>query len=516
MTDGKDGAAARRAVRVVFVALLVDLLAFTMPLPLFPRIIEGFVEQEARHPFGSPTLLSRTLDAVRSIRAYLFSFSSLRTVTDSRWDLTLLGGLLASLFSTCQFLVSPRLGKLSDRYGRRPVLLATMVGNLLSALLWLFADNFALYAASRIVGGLAEGNVQLSIAIITDITSPEARARSLALVGAAFSLAFTLGPSLGAYLSGRTFGRGSVVTLPGGSKEIRLNSYAVPAAMTVALLAFETIYLWLRLPETRGWSGAANSTTSTNGTSPTTTSDAKPARPRRSISERRARLRRLERIHLAFLFFFSGAEFTLTFLTHNLFDWSNVQNGRLLGFIGILSALLQGGYVRRKSKNATAAQTGRLAQSGIRACMLSLIALAVLPRVDKGSKAASVLLWTAAAGLAFVSATVVNSLNALASLETDEPVPTPNGPSSASSTPASATLDRIDKGAALGSFRSQGQLGRAVGPLVTTAIYWTVSPSMAYLVCALGTVGVVAAMGRIVEEDRRGEDSSATQGKKSE
>ncbi|POY75395.1 hypothetical protein BMF94_1552 [Rhodotorula taiwanensis] len=497
----KDDAAARTAVRVVFVALLVDLLAFTMPLPLFPRIIEGFVAQEAKNSFTSPTLLSRTLDTVRSIRAYLFSFSSLRTVTDSRWDLTLLGGLLASLFSTCQFLISPRLGRLSDKYGRRPVLLATMIGNLLSALLWLFADNFALYAASRVVGGLAEGNVQLSIAIITDVTSPEARARSLALVGAAFSLAFTLGPSLGAFFSQRTFGQGSVIDVPAAlvpvlrSETIRLNSYAVPAAITVGLLAFETVYLALRLPETRGWltgsSGAAAEKVM-NGDQ-TTTSE----RPRRSVSERRARLRRLERLHLAFLFFFSGAEFTLTFLTHNLFNWSNAQNGRLLGFIGILSALLQGGYVRRKSKNASPAKTGKMALSGIRACLLSLVCLAILPRVSTTGKAAPALLWTAAAGLAFVSATVVNSLNALASLETDEPT------RSLSRTDGrdESSDAKIDKGAALGSFRSRGQLGRAVGPLVTTAIYWTVSPSAAYLVCALGTVGVAAAMARTVKED---------------
>ncbi|BGP58194.1 hypothetical protein JCM8202v2_005855 [Rhodotorula sphaerocarpa] len=427
----------------------------------------------------------------------------------ARWDLTLLGGLLASLFSTCQFLVSPHLGRLSDRYGRRPVLLATMVGNLLSALLWLFADNFALYAASRVVGGLAEGNVQLSIAVITDVTSPAARARSLALVGAAFSLAFTMGPSLGAYLSQRTFGRGSVVEVPAflagifPFKEVRLNSYAVPAAMTVALLAFETAYLAVRLPETRGWSmprGPADAGQAAEVVAATATASLP---RRRSVVERRARLRRLERIHLAFLFFFSGAEFTLTFLTHNLFDWSNTQNGRLLGVIGILSALLQGGYVRRRSKNASPAQTGRLAQSGIRACMFSLVLLALLPRVNASDRIAPVLLWTAAGGLAYVSATVVNSLNALASLETDED---DAGDAKDRSTDSSSS-ERVDKGAALGSFRSKGQLGRAVGPLVTTAVYWTVSPSMAYLLCALGTVGTAAAMGRVVREDRELEEA---------
>lgn len=168
---------------VVFTALLLDLLAFTMPcvpsifdflfisllmtcsdsLPLFPRIVEDFVRKEALFPHQTSTLLSQTLHFVRSIRTYLFSFASSspsQQAFPAQWDLTILGGLLAALFSFCQFLISPQIGKLSDRYGRKPVLLASMVGNLVSAALWLFADHFGVYAMSRLVGGLSEGNVK--------------------------------------------------------------------------------------------------------------------------------------------------------------------------------------------------------------------------------------------------------------------------------------------------------------------------------------------------------------------
>lgn len=170
-----------------------------------------------------------------------------------------------------------------------------------------------------------------------------------------------------------------------------------------------------------------------------------------------ARLATLEWIHFGFLFFFSGAEFTLTFLTYNLFSYTNVvriilphstyrslplqQNGKLLGFIGILSALLQGGYVRRQTSTAQGPYT--LAVRGISTCCLSLVLLALLPQFAK-TKYAPWILYSAATGLAFVSATVVNSLNSLASLECTLP-----------GVAGEKKGKKINKGQALGSFRSR-------------------------------------------------------------
>lgn len=97
------------------------------------------------------------------------------------------------------------------------------------------------------IGGLSEGNVQLSIAAITDVTSEKTRGKSLALVGIAFASAFTIGPSLGAYFASRSFGLGAGVEIFGR----KLNSYAVPALLTIILLTVETMYLYFCLPETR-------------------------------------------------------------------------------------------------------------------------------------------------------------------------------------------------------------------------------------------------------------------------
>lgn len=141
-----------------------------------------------------------------------------------------------------------------------------------------------------------------------------------------------------------------------------------------------------------------------------------------------------------------------------VFDWTNTQNGKLLGSIGIISALLQAGYVRR---SMTKVGEGNMARRGVLSCMMALIMLALLPRYVNTAKPTAIkLLQAAAVCVAFTSATVVNSLTALASLQCEE------------SRVDEATGKVIEespelaKGKALGTFRSSGQLGRALGPLL--------------------------------------------------
>jgi MFS family permease len=116
-----------RVETIVFLSLILDLFAFTIPLPLFPRLIEWYTTREMSDPDG---FLSQTLRFVSAIRG-LFYKPSLHS---KKWDIVLLGGLMGSVFSMLQFIVSPRIGSLSDRYGRKRVLLITMIGNILSAL----------------------------------------------------------------------------------------------------------------------------------------------------------------------------------------------------------------------------------------------------------------------------------------------------------------------------------------------------------------------------------------------
>ncbi len=103
-------------------------------------------------------MLSRIL---YGLNAYKNSFS--KPIND-RYDIVLLGGAMGSLFSLCQAIASPIIGTLSDRYGRRTALLWSMVGNIASVALWCAATDFRTFLASRVVGGLSEGNVQLALA----------------------------------------------------------------------------------------------------------------------------------------------------------------------------------------------------------------------------------------------------------------------------------------------------------------------------------------------------------------
>ncbi|KAF5390712.1 hypothetical protein D9757_002686 [Collybiopsis confluens] len=498
--------------RIVFWSLVLDLFAFTIPLPLFPRIIEWYTTREITDPNG---FLSLTLNFVSAIRGILYKPS----LHSKKWDIVLLGGLMGSVFSMLQFLVSPKIGSLSDKYGRKKILLITMIGNILSALVWVQSTTFASYMLSRVIGGLSEGNVQLAIAILSDVSSPENRSKALAHVGIAFAICFCIGPPIGAYFASKPLSTASTFGY-------ELNIYAVPAIITLVLLAVETVFLILALPETRGKGIKTPQVdkTKTRGNPITQASKTQ------SVEQKIETLKSLRSIHLLFLGIFSGVEFTLTFLTfdcdciyflhvdprltplfYTVFDWNNKQNGLLIGSIGIISALLQGGYVRRATAKVG---EGSMARRGVFSCVMGFIFLAIMPNyVSTNLKMAHRLLYLGATCLAFTSATVVNSLTAYASLQCDE-----GGFDPTTGKPAKVH-PQLAKGKALGNFRSSGQLGRAVGPLIglyksslpsfrqhlmrfltACASYWTFGPTYTYATSALAMFALSMHMRKITRK----------------
>ncbi|TFK43435.1 MFS, DHA1 sub-family [Crucibulum laeve] len=481
---------------VVFLSLVLDLFAFTIPLPLFPRLIEWYTVREASDPSG---FLARTLQLVSSVRGILYKPG----VQSQRWDVVLLGGLMGSVFSTLQFFVSPKIGALSDKYGRRRILLFTMIGNILSAVVWIQSTTFASYMLSRVIGGLSEGNVQLAIAILSDVTTPANRSKALAHVGIAFAICFCIGPPIGAYFASRPL----PISMNRWGPE--LNIYAAPAILTLILLVAETIFLAYALPETRG-KGSSLEKEKTNGAAHTngnghhangtgqhmngngqhTNGNGVPKLTRKQSVERRIELlAALRKLHFLFLGLFSGVEFTLTFLTFDLLDWNNTQNGKLIGSIGIVSALLQGGYVRRSMSKVG---EGVMARRGVSSCALALILLALLPaQAQKNPALGMKLLQGAAVCMAFTSATVVNSLTAFASLQCDE------GGIDKDTGKAIEEHPQLAKGKALGQFRSSGQLGRALGPLLACASYWTFGPAYTYGVSAVAMCALSLRMKKI-------------------
>lgn len=140
---------------------------------------------------------------------------------------------LMACYSLAQFFSSPLLGRLSDRVGRRPVLLMSLACSAFSYF-WLgWAYALWMLFAARLFAGAGAGNIAAAQAYIADITTPEARAKGMGMIGAAFGLGFTLGPWLGGKLAGN---------------EPSLNALARPAfaAAGLSVLAFVLVVFWLR------------------------------------------------------------------------------------------------------------------------------------------------------------------------------------------------------------------------------------------------------------------------------
>ena len=110
-------------------------------------------------------------------------------------------GLLFTAFSACQFLAAPVFGALSDRFGRRPIILFGILGQGASYLIMGFANSLALLFVSRVVSGLTAGNISATQAYVADVTRPDERTRAYGLVGAAFGAGLLFGPALGGVLN---------------------------------------------------------------------------------------------------------------------------------------------------------------------------------------------------------------------------------------------------------------------------------------------------------------------------
>ena len=401
-------------------------ISFTFILPLFPSLLTFYRSLDS-HP---TSLLNRIFFY---LNAYKQSFS---IPINSKYDIVLLGGALGSLFSLLQAIASPIIGRASDRYGRRTALLWSMAGNIASVALWCGATDFRTFLWSRIVGGLSEGNIQLATAIAADISDEAQRGSTMAIVGACFSIAFTFGPTLGAALA-------SITT-------VAANPFATAAGFSLLLIVTETVYLYLYLPETR----------------PTRPSAAEKAASKpESAAEKKGRHTNapwlLNLIHLLFLMPFSGLEFSLPFLIASALFPDHPSpsklNGRLLGFIGLISAVLQGSIVRRLPPLT-------VVRTGVVSCAAAFLLLAKVQTTGG--------LYAAGGLLAVTSATVVTGLNSLGSFEALEG----------------------ERGEVLGALRSWGQLGRAMGPLVFCSLFWWAGRETAYLVggtCMLGVAALV-------------------------
>ncbi|MED6315435.1 MAG: MFS transporter, partial [Verrucomicrobiota bacterium] len=140
---------------IVFLTVFIDVVGFSIIFPLFPAMLDYYLELE-----GENSLIGW-------LKIWLERFAG----DDENAVATLFGGVLGSLYGILQFVFAPIWGAYSDRHGRRPVLVLTLGGIVLANLIWVFAGSFALLVVSRLLGGIMAGNISTASAVAADITT---------------------------------------------------------------------------------------------------------------------------------------------------------------------------------------------------------------------------------------------------------------------------------------------------------------------------------------------------------
>ncbi len=249
-----------------------------------------------------------------------------------RYGATPLGvGIVSASYALCQLLSGPFLGGLSDRLGRRPVLLVSQLGTFLGFLLLANAQSLWMIVASRILDGVTAGNLTVAQAYIADVTEAKDRAKSFAVIGIAFGIGFMVGPAIGGLLA------------PYG--------YAVPVYVAAALSLLSILATAFLLPDERALRSA---------TSLAATGEAGPAGKRLGLTDWGAYVPYFRRPALAtslvqfFLFAFGFAVFTSGFaiFAERRFTWDGRafgvrEVGYVLAYSGLLGVFIQGGLVGR-------------------------------------------------------------------------------------------------------------------------------------------------------------------------
>lgn len=264
----------------LFLIVFIDLVGFGLMLPLLPFY--------AQHFGASPELIS----------------------------------VLFTMYSFGQFFASPFLGRLSDKVGRRPVLIFSQAGNILAYLALANTHSLAMLFIVRFLAGLTAGNIATAQAYIADITTPENRAKGMGILGAAFGLGFVLGPVIGGLLAGSTMTDAAL---------------ARPAYMAAALSSLAMLGVIFRLPESLTAERRA----------------ALAANPRLSrLTAARNVLQNPDLQRLVLTFFIVTIamglmETSFTIWVNGTFGWGPKQVGLVFAGIGIVLAVVQGGLIGR-------------------------------------------------------------------------------------------------------------------------------------------------------------------------
>ncbi len=414
----------KKILKLMFLTMFLDLVGFSIIFPMFPAMAKYYLEVDKDNFF-----LSGMMNLISSIQTISLSADGTPQMT----TIVLFGGLLGALYSLIQFLAAPVWGAISDRVGRRPVLLFSVFGLFVSYVIWFFSGSFTLLIIARLVGGLMSGNLSIASAVVSDVTDEKNRSKGMAAIGIAFALGFVFGPALGGILSMYN----PLINNP-GLADFGVNPFSIPALLAACLSLFNFITIWRSFPETLRPGIKSHIQRSIN-----------PVKLLKPLPAPGINLTNFT--YFLFITAFSGMEFTLTFLAVERMGYTSMDNAYMFIFIGFVIGMVQGGYVRRKAH-----QVGEIKMS-FQGLISIIPGLVILAFAHSG--------WMLYLGLFFLSlgsAMIIPCLTSLISFYSPKHM----------------------QGQSLGIFRSLGALGRVIGPIYASLVYWKFGSMNAYLIGA--------------------------------
>jgi MFS family permease len=425
---------------VIFLTLYIDLIGFSIIFPLGPDLLKHYLAVD-----GHSGLLGWVLEHINALASSLGNESHLPEV--------LFGGIISSLFSILQFIFAPFWGALSDKRGRRPILLFTVAGTALSYLLWVVSGSFWLFLLARLVAGAFGGNLSVATAAVADVTTRAERSKAMGVVGAAFGLGLVTGPMIGAFTA-----HINLLDRWPGLAAWGINPFSVPALLSLAMSVVNLVWISRRFKETRPPEvrGAPAETRLRN-----------PLRAILGLHD--ARIRGVNLVAFVYSVAFVAMEASLVFLSAERFGYTARQNGMLMGFLGVCSIITQGVIVRKILKRVTET---RVLAAGLVISSAGLLFIGFAP--------APVWLYSGVGLLALGGGLVNPSTTGLISLY----------------------AGAEEQGRVLGIFRSLGSLSRAITPITAGIVFWTFGAKTVFFGAALLALGAWAASTRLPQPEK--------------
>ncbi|MDT7689582.1 MAG: transporter, family, tetracycline resistance protein [Acidobacteriota bacterium] len=368
----------RSPLLVIFITVFIDLVGFGIVIPVLPFYVEGT-------RFGA----------------------SPRVV-----------GLLFASYSIMQLIFTPILGRMSDKYGRRPILFFSLLGTSLGFFILGFATTLWMLFAGRIIDGITGGNISTAQAYIADVTTEENRAKGMGLIGAAFGMGFIFGPAIGGILS-------------------RWGTH-VPFLFAGALALANATLLYFVLPETVTPDHPARQSAATGRWSQLVK------------ALRGSRLAFVLGIYFLFITAFSIMTSSFGLFTLYRFGFDAHDTGWVFAFVGVIGAVVQGGLIGRLVK-----MFGELPLV-IAGALFFAASLFIIPMT--GPSTGTVALLALGAFFALGNGLATPSLTSL----------------------ASKSASAGEQGGVLGVTQSVASLARVVGPLISAALIYSAIATMGY------------------------------------